>query len=554
MAYSDVETRADTQLDVRVPVQLTASDFGVFHSPDQVDFGVATQRSDRLRRTLTLLNAGSEPVRILDVVARPNDPSLRVRFRRGEVLAPYEETKAISLTYSGRLEGIRGGSLSIRTNASGAPETFEVPYKARVMHGRLAYDEADVSFMSPEHGKRPFPKRSKTVRIANAFPAPLTIHSAKITKVAGDDYDSSPEDACCFKLTNAPFRTTVPAGGAIEPFEVEYEPQSTNAIFTATLALETNLTTLEIPVKVFHGQLTCFDAEQAAFRAAAMADAAAKAAAAVIHGDKESRKEEEAKSPGGSASSKAGGASGSRKSSSLSAEDLRGSALGKEGEGLTVPCGMSDGSKRERNNTRIMGVIDFGVVAVSNERYRRVAVLNPNPTPVTMTSVVSTVRAVRVTRVEVSGAPLDSLISPSVSDAALRVSSVFRPLPPPEGCLTNEGKMAACEQAFVGGGERVAGVIPYGKSPATIPPNHVAVIDVRAAPKKEELAKMGGMLSFSFDNGRSLVAPVVLRALRGDISVVAGGVSGERGDAAGGAVDATLELPPAFPGARRARC
>ena len=213
-----------------------------------------------------------------------------------------------------------------------------------------------------------------------------------------------------------------------------------------------------------------------------------------------------------------------------------------------MPCGMSDGSKRERNNTRIMGVIDFGVVAVSNERYRRVAVLNPNPTPVTMTSVVSTVRAVRVTRVEVSGAPLDSLISPSVSDAALRVSSVFRPLPPPEGCLTNEGKMAACEQAFVGGGERVAGVIPYGKSPATIPPNHVAVIDVRAAPKKEELAKMGGMLSFSFDNGRSLVAPVVLRALRGDISVVAGGVSGDRGDAAGGAVDATLELPPAFPG------
>ena len=228
---------------------------------------MATQRSDRLRRTLTLLNAGSEPVRILDVVARPNDPSLRVRFRRGEVLAPYEETKAISLTYSGRLEGIRGGSLSIRTNASGAPETFEVPYRARVMHGRLAYDEADVSFMSPEHGKRPFPKRSKTVRIANAFPAPLTIHSAKITKVAGDDYDSSPEDACCFKLTNAPFRTSVPAGGAIELFEVEYEPQSTNAIFTATLGWTT--TTLEIPVKAFHGQLTCFDAEQAAFRAAA---------------------------------------------------------------------------------------------------------------------------------------------------------------------------------------------------------------------------------------------------------------------------------------------
>ena len=60
-----------------------------------------------------------------------------------------------------------------------------------------------------------------------------------------------------------------------------------------------------------------------------MADAAAKAAAAVIHGDKESRKEEEAKSLGAVRVVEGGRRLGSRKSSSLSTEDLRGSAPGR---------------------------------------------------------------------------------------------------------------------------------------------------------------------------------------------------------------------------------
>ena len=73
---------------------------------------------------------------------------------------------------------------------------------------------------------------------------------------------------------------------------------------------------------------------------------------------------------------------------------------------------------------------------------------------------------------------------------------------------------------------------------------------------------MGGMLSFALDNGRTLVAPVVLRALRGEVAVVAESRGGpgmpERRSAAAaaggdapeklGAVLATLEVPAAFPG------
>ena len=252
------------------------------------------------------------------------------------------------------------------------------------------------------------------------------------------------------------------------PFEVEYAPQSTNAIFTAMLRLDTNLTKIEIPVLVYHGQLMCFDAERAATRAAAAAEAAAIVSATVM--------------PAGASSPVV---------PTNPADESRGSALGKEGGGLTVPCALSDGKYRERNGTQIMGVIDFGVVSVSNERYRRVAMFNPNPVPLRIQSVVSTVRSVHVTRVEVSGASVSSTISHAVSDAANRVPAPFRPKPPPERCLTT--RMEACEDF-----ER--------RRPSRWFRQRVTV-DVRA-PEKEELARMGGM-SPSPSTMDKLVAPVV---------------------------------------------
>ena len=47
--------------ELHVPVQFDAAHGGVFRSPDQIDFGVATRRLDRLRQTVTLFNSGAEP-------------------------------------------------------------------------------------------------------------------------------------------------------------------------------------------------------------------------------------------------------------------------------------------------------------------------------------------------------------------------------------------------------------------------------------------------------------------------------------------------------------
>ena len=114
-------------------------------------------------------------------------------------------------------------------------------------------------------------------RVTNEFPKPLLVFDAEVVPTDEDD-----PDACCFEVRGFHRGQVVSPGESLAPFEVEYAPQSTNAIFTATLRLDTNLTKIEIPVLVYHGQLTCFDAERAATRAAAAAEAAAIVSATVM--------------------------------------------------------------------------------------------------------------------------------------------------------------------------------------------------------------------------------------------------------------------------------
>ena len=152
-----------------------------------------------------------------------------------------------------------------------------VPYRARVMHGKLSYDADHVSFMSPAGGRRPFPTQTRLPRCDGANSEAASRLRRRVIPTDGDDLD-----ACCFVVRGFRRGQVVFPGEALAPFEVEYAPQSTNAIFTAMLRLDTNLTKIEIPVLVYHGQLMCFDAERAATRAAAAAEAAAIVSATVM--------------------------------------------------------------------------------------------------------------------------------------------------------------------------------------------------------------------------------------------------------------------------------
>jgi hypothetical protein len=154
-------------------------------------------------------------------------------------------------------------------------------------------------------------------------------------------------------------------------------------------------------VEVYHGRLVCFDAEQAHSKARAAAETAAIAAASVVPSD------------GGAAAE--GGAAVSAAARAAREIGVFGGAGGGEG-GVAIPCGGGGGNSGGNsggnkngggggggggggNSTQRMGVVDFGVVGVPGTRFRRMAVLNPNPVPITLQSVLSSVHAVRVTKV-----------------------------------------------------------------------------------------------------------------------------------------------------------
>ena len=559
---------ATKTVNARIPISATCAS-GVTVSPSRLDFGVAARRSDRLRATLSLFNGASRSTKVTQIETRPNDPSLRARLENGfadGVLPAFTNARdAIALTYSGKLEGFRTGLLLVHTDSGDPP--LEVSYRARVVHGKLEFDVDEASFASPDVGRAPFQKQRKTFSVTNGFPVPLAVFGARVvvdeafSDLSGGEEVSSTKEkekekkdaACCLRVVSSSFDATqvVRPGEAVRSLEIEYEPRAVAALFDARLELDTNLTTLQVPLRVYHGQLACFDAAQAATRAAAAAAAASSAYSTVTP----ARPSPEA---GELTDERATGAN----SSELSLAEI------------AVPCAVSDGKYREKEGLSIMGVIDFGVTRVGDTKVRRVAVRNPNPVAVAIESVTSTVRAARVTRVEVSAAPLSAPIAPSSvsalqSEFATRNTPPFRPDPPPEGCLTERGKMAACVQSFArrellsetsangaDAGDILDDVLDAKKlvsSAVVIPPDHVATIDVLAAPEEEEMARMGGMLSFTLDNGRVLVAPVVLRALRGEVAVAADGNGRARvvKKVAGGDVTealATLEVPAAFPG------
>jgi hypothetical protein len=560
---------ATKTVNARIPISATCAS-GVTVSPSRLDFGVAARRSDRLRAHLSLFNGASRSTKVTQIETRPNDPSLRARLENGfadGVLPAFTNARdAIALTYSGKLEGFRTGLLLVHTDSGDPP--LEVSYRARVVHGKLEFDVDEASFASPDVGRAPFQKQRKTFSVTNGFPVPLAVFGARVVVdeafsdlTGGEEVSSTKEKekakkdaACCLRVVSSSFDATqvVRPGEAVKTLEIEYEPRAVAALFDARLELDTNLTTLQVPLRVYHGQLACFDAAQAATRAAAAAAAASSAYSTVTPARP---------------SPEAGELTDERATGANSSE------LSRETE-IAVPCAVSDGKYREKEGLSIMGVIDFGVTRVGDTKVRRVAVRNPNPVAVAIESVTSTVRAARVTRVEVSAAPLSAPIAPSSvsalqSEFATRNTPPFRPDPPPEGCLTERGKMAACVQSFArrellsetsangaDAGDILDDVLDAKKlvsSAVVIPPDHVATIDVLAAPEEEEMARMGGMLSFTLDNGRVLVAPVVLRALRGEVAVAADGNGRARvvKKVAGGDVTealATLEVPAAFPG------
>jgi len=163
--------------------------------------------------------------------------------KRRHRIAPGARAKFALVTYSGNLTGRMHGRLQlIVKKADSVPASVDIPYRARVIHGSLGYVRNRMRFLSTP-GMVTMTMRSIT--LSNNFSVPILIYSAKI-------------DDPSFQITHFKPNRLLAPGDMVSLLHVEFKSNGTStALYTRDLELATNITTIRIPLQVYHGGLHC---------------------------------------------------------------------------------------------------------------------------------------------------------------------------------------------------------------------------------------------------------------------------------------------------------
>ena len=263
--FVHVRTNIDTLV---VPVEVQVIKGGVHRWPDLLDFKTLTSSKEKQERQITVLNATPKPLAVTDVVLSSADALLQIVSKRGIVLQPNSEAVVATVFYSGKTEGTFAGKLMVRTNDT-APENkvLEVPYQATVVHGRLAFNEANTTFAvtlprnsssrSPP-GKVPRDQAEtvavveRELRLTNHFAMPLYL----VTAVVEDE---------AFEVVTFPAERTLHPRETAAPLIIRYtadlhslarrlSPENAS-LPGSTLVIYTNMSVFTIPLRVYHGGL-----------------------------------------------------------------------------------------------------------------------------------------------------------------------------------------------------------------------------------------------------------------------------------------------------------
>ena len=55
-----------------------------------------------------------------------------------------------------------------------------MPYRARVLHGKVGHASEETAFLSPVTGSPPYAPDIHKVHLVNNFPMPLMFHAARV--------------------------------------------------------------------------------------------------------------------------------------------------------------------------------------------------------------------------------------------------------------------------------------------------------------------------------------------------------------------------------------
>jgi hypothetical protein len=136
-------------------------------------------------------------------------------------------------------EGVFKGKLLLRTNDSNPVNArIEIPYKWRAFAGTIGFQQGSVTFAATS-GAKPL---KQDIVLVNRFSVPVMIYSVEIPH---------PQ----FKVTRyTPFQSADP-GMAWDAIKLRFTPVA-NDMFLTTLILNTNVSTLTIPLQIYNGMVS----------------------------------------------------------------------------------------------------------------------------------------------------------------------------------------------------------------------------------------------------------------------------------------------------------
>ena len=227
---------------------------GLYCPQEMIDFGLVPSDSGPQTLELLLINSGRTPLTVSSVVATPVTENLNIEFSSVKIPPDTIRPSVISrVTFDPSLatsDGKQEGKLLIKS--SNSKYKVSIPWQAQVLKGGLHWNSTASKFLLSDKPDPEDPSQANiisTVRpltITNKFALPVVVYSIKMADEAKKFFDLSPFQP-----------TVIKAGESVDllTISVKAEAWQGDRKLDSFLTLDTNLTSVNIPLVAFDGKL-----------------------------------------------------------------------------------------------------------------------------------------------------------------------------------------------------------------------------------------------------------------------------------------------------------
>jgi len=258
-AYIRIKTNTTGAEFLYLPLEVeVSSQPGIYCPQERLDFGLVPSDSGPKTMELLVLNSGTRPITVSSVVATPVTEALNIEFSSVKVLADTLHPSVVSsITFDPTLvtsDGVHSGKLLIKSNNSKYKVT--IPWTANVLKGGLHWNATASKFLLTDNPNPDDPSQTNIIstkrplKITNKFAVPVVVYSVKMAAEAEKFFEMGP-----FKPT------VIKAGESIDLVNlgVKKEAWEGSRHMDSYLTLDTNLTSVRVPLIAFDGKLKPFN-------------------------------------------------------------------------------------------------------------------------------------------------------------------------------------------------------------------------------------------------------------------------------------------------------